>query len=309
MKQRTIGGIGYIERPVFNFDWEVDRRQVESMLAARQDDFLIVHWDDLDLSLSTQKAYDLRRECWTAADYSKCDALLILEAPAPGSPFADFHHAEATMAPLLARGIPAVNSLRTFLEYPDKRYIIDRSDLPFPRTRLVTTESDLGRAIEGLGDPVVLKPLIGAGGDGVGRVAANADALRQAMKPGHEYLLQEFLPEIVDGERCLFFFAKKYRYAVIKRPLAGEFVTDEAHAKFERYEPTAAELALACDAIERFGSPSLIERVDIVGSKVMEMTFECPGLSIQCCGVEREVGYWTYEAIDMAIAAGGATVT
>jgi hypothetical protein len=32
------------------------------------------------------------------------------------------------------------------------------------------------------------------------------------------------------------------------------------------------------------------------------MTIECPGLKIKCCGVQREIGLWTYEAIDMAIA-------
>ena len=48
-------------------------------------------------------------------------------------------------------------------------------------------------------------------------------------------------------------------------------------------------------------SSSLIERIDLCGRHVLEMTIECPGLKIKRCGVEREIGPWTYEALDMAI--------
>jgi hypothetical protein len=71
----------------------------------------------------------------------------------------------------------------------------------------------------------------------------------------------------------------------------------------DRHHPTEDELALARDAVARFGSPSLIERVDLCGGKIIEMTIECPALQVSTCGVEREVGGWTYEAVDMAIAA------
>jgi glutathione synthase/RimK-type ligase-like ATP-grasp enzyme len=166
---------------------------------------------------------------------------------------------------------------------------------------LLTDSSDIPALLAGFGETVIIKPIVGFSGLGVLKLPNSVDRVREALEPGQEYLLQEYLPEIADGERCLFFFAKKFRYAIVKRLHAGEYIANADHAEFEAYKPTAAELALACDAVERFGSSSLIERIDIVGSKVLEMTIDSPGLAIHIAGVEREVGHWTYEAIDLSI--------
>jgi len=299
---RTIGCLGYIGRPAFAFDCPSDRIQIESMLAARGDRIVMAHWDDLDAATLAVRAWDVRRGAWGTEDYGRCDALLILEAPAPGSKNADFARADAAMREILRRGIPAVNSVRTFLEYPDKRYLADRPDLPFPETFLVTAATPLGPLLARLPAEVVLKPIVGCGGKGVVRLANDEEAVRPLLEPGREYLLQPFLPEILAGEKSLYFFAKQYRYAAIKRPKPGEFRANEETADSERYEPTAAEIALASDAIRRFASPSLIERVDLCGQHVIEMTIECPGMKFKKFGLDREAGPWTYEAIDMAIA-------
>ena len=298
---RLIGTLGYIGRPEFAYDCPHDRSQIESMLAARDDRILMAHWDDLDAESLVTQAWDIRTERWVTEDFSQCAAFLILEAPIPGSKNADFVHVEAAMREILRRGIPAVNSVRTFLEYPDKRYLVDRPDMPFPRTALVTTTTDLQPILADLPDTVVLKPIIGCSGKVVVRLPRDEVAVRNAMEPGREYLLQPFLPEILEGERSLYFFAKRYRYATIKRPKPGEFRGNEEFAVSDRYEPTPDELAFAEDALARFGSPSLIERVDMCGRHILEMTIECPGLKIRKCGVEQEVGPWTFEAIDMAI--------
>jgi len=299
---RLIGTIGYIGRPDFAYDCPPDRSQIESMLAARDDRIVMAHWDDLDAESLVTRAWDLRAERWVTEDYSRCAAFLILEAPIPGSRNADFAHADRAMREILRRGTPAVNSVRTFLEYPDKRYLVERPDMPFPKTTLVTTASELGPTLAELPETVVLKPIIGCSGKGVVRLPRDEATVRAAMEPGGEYLLQPFLPEILEGERSLYFFAKQYRYATIKRPKPGEFRGNEEFAVSERYEPSTEELTFAEDALARFASPSLIERVDICGRHVLEMTIECPGLKIRKCGVEQEVGPWTYEALDMAIA-------
>lgn len=302
MMTRLIGCLGYVGRPEFAYDCPSDRIQIESMLAARGDRIVMAHWDDLDAAALTARAWDVRRQSWGPEDFARCDVLLILEAPVPGSKNADFIHAEAAMREIQRHGIPAVNSIRTFLDYPDKRYLVDRPDLPFPRTALVTTASDLDAALAGLPEEVVLKPLVGCGGKGVLRLPRSEAAVRAVLEPGREYLLQPFLPEILAGEKSLYFFAKQYRYAAIKRPKPGEFRGNEEYADSERYEPTAEELAIASDAIRRFASPSLIERVDMCGRSVLEMTIECPGMKFKKFALDREAGIWTYEAIDMAIA-------
>ncbi len=299
---RLIVTVGYIGRPVFAYDCPVDQDQIESMLAARGDDIVMTHWDDLDAELHATVGWDVRRGQWRPVRLTDADALLILEAPAPGSPFADFGRADAALRRILALGIPAVNSPRTFLDYPDKRYLVERTDLPFPRSVLVGPGDDLAAALAGFGATVIVKPLVGAGGDGVARVPADPAAVRSALAPHGPSILQEFLPEIAAGERSLYFFAKTYRYALLKRPQPGEFRSNEEFAEHTRHEPTAAERALAEDAVARFGSPSLIERVDLCGDRIIEMTIECPGLKISACDVHREVGHWTYDALDMAIA-------
>lgn len=306
---RTIGCLGYVGRPEFAFDCPVDEDQITSLLAARDDRIVMAHWDDLDVATLQVRAWDVRRGEWVTWDYSRCDALLILEAPIPGSTNADFAHAEAAMREILRRGIPAVNSIRTFLEYPDKRYLVDRTDMPFPKTFLVTSTTEVRPLLAGLPDQLVLKPLVGCSGKGVVRLGNDEQAVRALLEPGREYLLQPFLPEIMDGERCLYFLAKRFRYALVKRPKPGEFRTNEGMAIYERYEPTAEEMAIASDAIRRFASPSLIERVDMCGRHVLEMTIECPGLKIKRCGIEREIGPWTYEALDMAIELGRQGIT
>ena len=235
---RLIGTLGYIGRPEFAYDCPPDRSQIESMLAARDDRILMAHWDDLDAESLVTQAWDIRTERWVTEDFSQCAAFLILEAPIPGSKNADFVHVEAAMREILRRGIPAVNSVRTFLEYPDKRYLVDRPDMPFPRTALVTTTTDLQPILADLPDTVVLKPIIGCSGKGVVRLPRDEVAVRNAMEPGREYLLQPFLPEILEGERSLYFFAKRYRYATIKRPKPGEFRGNEEFAVSDRYEPT-----------------------------------------------------------------------
>jgi hypothetical protein len=299
---RTIGCLGYIGRPEFAFDCPVDQTQIESMLAANDDRIVMAHWDDIDAITLVTRAWDVRAARWVTEDYARCAAFLILEAPIPRSKNADFDHADAAMREILRRGIPSVNAIRTFLEYPDKRYLAERSDMPFPKSTVVTRESDIASVLVSLPDEVVLKPLIGCSGKGVVKLPRDAEAIRDAMTPGCDYLLQPYLPEILEGEKSLYFLAKKYRYAAIKVPKPGEFRSNEEYADSERYEPTAEELAFAEEAVRRFASPSLIERIDMCGRHILEMTIECPGLKIKRCGVEREIGIWTYEAIDMAIA-------
>ena len=301
---RTIGCLGYVGRPEFAYDCPSDRVQVESMCAARDDRIVMAHWDDLDAVSLEAHAWDVRRGVWGLEPFSRCDALLILEAPVPGSKNANFAHAELAMREILHRGIPAVNSIRTFLEYPDKRYLVDRPDMPFPKTTLITTATDLGPVLATLPAEVVLKPVIGCGGKGVMRLPRDEEAVRGGMEPGRDYLIQPFVPEILDGEKSLYFFAKQYRYAAIKRPKPGEFRSNEEHSISERYEPTGEERSFAEEAIRRFASPSLIERVDMCGRSVIEMTIECPGMKMKKFALEREAGPWTYEALDMAIAWG-----
>lgn len=301
---RTIVCLGYIRRSEFAFLIGDDEQLVAAMLTARDDRIIAVHWNDLRPDLSTDRAWDVRLRSWTSVDLGRCDAILILEAPAAGSISADFPRCLAAMRLIDERGIPTVNSVKSFLTIPDKRYLIERNDMPFPRTRLLTADSNVEELLADFSGTVVVKPLIGRGGSGVVRLPCVAADIRAALEPGKCYLLQEYLPAIVDGERSLYFFSKRYRYAVIKRPREGDFRSNRAHAGTQVYEPTTIELALACTAIERFDSPSLIERVDLCDGRIIEMTIGCPGFKLDVCDIASQMAEWTYEAIDLTISRG-----
>ena len=301
---RIIGSLGYIERPEFSYDCISDRIQIESTLAACDDRIVMGHWDEFNPASLTGRAWDVRAGQWITADFSRCAAILILEAPVPGSKNADFANADTGMREILRQGIPTVNSVRTFLAHPDKRYLVERTDMPFPKTTLISRDTDLGPVLATLPEEVVVKPLIGCSGKGVTRLPRDAEAIREILEPGREYLLQPFLPEILEGEKSLYFYAKRYRYAAIKRPKPGEFRGNEEYADSDGYDPTAEEIAFAEDVVRRFGSQSMIERIDICGRHVIEMSIECPGLKLKKLGLEKEAGPWTLEAIDMAIATG-----
>ena len=96
-----------------------------------------------------------------------------------------------------------------------------------PRTYFVACET---AAIEKVFDETgwrraVVKPVTGGGGHSVELVSRDAVRIgarcRQAAAGG--VLVQEFLPEIADGELSLVYFNGIFSHAIRKRPPQGEF--------------------------------------------------------------------------------------
>jgi len=120
----------------------------------------------------------------------------------------------------------------------NKRYLaeIARAGVPVIPTERVArgTNVDLGRLLQQLGwEQAVVKPAIGAGSYGAGRVngddpAAGAAVIR-AIHEEADALLQPFLPEVCrDGEWSFVYFddgsgALAFSHAVLKRPHPGDF--------------------------------------------------------------------------------------
>lgn len=107
-----------------------------------------------------------------------------------------------------------------------------------PGTHVVACEA---AAIEGVfgetgWDRAVIKPASGASGysvELVERGAVDAAVLRLANEaPDTGVLVQEFLPEIADGELSMVYFDGVFSHAIRKRPPAGEFRSNS------RYGPT-----------------------------------------------------------------------
>jgi glutathione synthase/RimK-type ligase-like ATP-grasp enzyme len=112
-----------------------------------------------------------------------------------------------------------------------KTHVLDLAErgAPIPRTRAVAaTPEAIATALDDLAlDDAVIKPLVGASGFGVERVARGreAEALRRATarKATDRVLVQEFLPAIAEGELAGVFFDGAFSHGLRRVPAAGEF--------------------------------------------------------------------------------------
>ncbi|MEZ4873117.1 MAG: hypothetical protein R2827_12935 [Bdellovibrionales bacterium] len=90
-----------------------------------------------------------------------------------------------------------------------------------------------------------------------------------------EVIVQQFYPEIVNGEISLFYFNKKFAYACRKTPKKGEIrVQEEFGGKITAYQPTQDELKWAEDILNYLPYRWLYARVDILPGKGL-MELEC----------------------------------
>ncbi len=123
-------------------------------------------------------------------------------------------------------------------------------------------------------DDVVLKPAVGAGGDGVVRVApdsARGQAALEALVASGDALVQPFMVTVAtEGELSIVLLDGRISHAVRKHPAAGGFLVHQVHGG--RYEPLAAvppdAAALARWIVTVTGHDLLYARVDLVTDPV-----------------------------------------
>ncbi len=119
---------------------------------------------------------------------------------------------------------------------------------------------------------LVVKPAIGAGGDGISHVApAEGQAALDALLATGDAMVQPFLPTIATGgELSVILFDGEVSHAVVKRPADGAFLVQIEHGG--RYEALSAvpeeAAALARWIVEATGQELLFARVDLVADEV-----------------------------------------
>lgn len=170
-----------------------------------------------------------------------------------------------------------VNDPATIKHNIDKRYLLEleRRGILVPPTRPF---DDSVRERVARGERVVLKPASGERGKGV-MLVGTLDEL--AVVEGHEeeYLAQDYIAGVREGERSLVFLGFEYQHAILKRPAnPAEFRCNESQGgTVVLYEPTAAELDFALrtlNAYESFGCPIHYSRVDLIQSERGPMLME-----------------------------------
>jgi len=165
----------------------------------------------------------------------------------------------------------------------DKRTLIELKDAGFmiPITFRSVEDALVGRDDQGLMDKLVLKPAFG--GDGVGveltnysDVRTDAASLAQNLL-GRPILVQEFLPEIKDGEWKMTCINGKVELAVHSKPQPGEFrINSRFGPIIDVLEPPDAARSVAEKIMAYVGTP-LCARVDGV---MRENTFVCTELEL-----------------------------
>jgi glutathione synthase/RimK-type ligase-like ATP-grasp enzyme len=212
--------------------------------------------DDVHLCASLEAAgLELAVCVWNdpQVDWSCFDAVLIRTV------WDYFKHHDAFLdwlARLDRLGVPTINDSGLLRWNSDKRYLIELAALGVAviPTQLCSAAGLPDALAAKNGQAVVIKPVVSGGAwhtvCGVAGDAAFAEKVA-ALPRTLDYLLQPFVPEIVDGEWSLLYFAGTFSHAVIKRPAAGDYrVQSEYGGSIHAAVPDAGMLATTARVLE-----------------------------------------------------------
>lgn len=297
---RQIMFYGNMEEPGKYFDPD-DFYIIDQMSRLERDKLFFVDLSDLDLDLTIEKALDLRTNTYGGLSISDLDAIIFLEASNVKKGIYQKPKIDSVLRRLAE--IPnlfTLNPVASFFELQDKSYILAHPEINFPKSYLVESAEEAFERWRELGQDAIVKPLVGFGGRGVVRITRdNNKLLEDSFEGGNPQIMQEYLPEVSEGEKSLFFFDKSYKYAIRKIPREGEFKSNLAYCRdVHRYSPSESEISNGLVAISNLGSSAMIIRVDLVGDKVMEITAECPGFYVEEAGVQDQIGKSFYELLN-----------
>jgi glutathione synthase/RimK-type ligase-like ATP-grasp enzyme len=192
-----------------------------------------------------------------------------------------------------------LNDPKTIRHNIDKRYLweLEARGIAVPRTLPVGSEAR-GRLRKG--EKLVLKPMRAERGYGALLASGEEDILKI---DGNEkdYLAQEYLPGIRDGERSLVFLGTEFQHAVIKKPSASnpeEFRCNESlGGTVDVYKPTDRELEFAQSVLAAYASLGYevhFSRVDLVegdaGPILIEAELLNPSIYANYCKRGEEFG-------------------
>jgi glutathione synthase/RimK-type ligase-like ATP-grasp enzyme len=180
-----------------------------------------------------------------------------------------------------------VNHPSTIRHNIDKTYLFQLTENGVSVGRPYTIEEAVEQRLKH-NLPCVIKPLFGERGNNV-LLAKSVSDLEKIKGKEKEFLAQEYMPEIRQGEKSLAFLGFDFQHAVIKRPNkdnADEFRCNESlGGTVDVYEPTRDELDY-CDNLlkvyESFGCPIHFSRIDFVttdnGPKLVEAELLNPSI-------------------------------
>lgn len=224
-------------------------------------------------------------DAWfTAADVADrvladFDAVIMRKDP----PFDDeYFYATHLLEQAEREGARVFNKPRALRDHPEKLAIMEFPEFIGPT--LVTRSAEAIRQFHAEHRDIILKPLDGMGGMGIFRVRAdgmNLGSIIETLNRGgtQSVMVQEFLPEIADGDkRVLIIGGKPVPYCLARIPQGTEVRGNLAVGGVGVARPLTA----SDEAIARAIGPVLNRRglllvgVDVIGSHVTEINVTSP---------------------------------
>jgi len=167
-----------------------------------------------------------------------------------------------------------------------KKYLAElkRQGVPLPPTQWLTKGAtvNLKELLQQKGwNQAVVKPAISATAHNTFVVSpkdvAQHQPIMNQLLDQSDLLIQQFVPEIEEGEYSLIFFHKKFSHAVLKKPKAGDFrVQDDFGGSYSSIEPSDRLIKQASSILTHIQDPLLYARVDgvIVNDQFLLMELE-----------------------------------
>jgi glutathione synthase/RimK-type ligase-like ATP-grasp enzyme len=220
--------------------------------------------DSLLLAFLQQKGLDIHREVWTDAAVNwEQYQLVILK-----SPWDYIDHIAAFyswLGKLERLGIRLLNPYDIVRWNSDKHYIREMMDADLPVIPAVYIEKGTQPLWPAYfsnfnTDKLIVKPCISGGSKNTFVVTPGK---LPALVFDEAFMVQPFMPEILEGEWSFLFFNGAFSHCLLKRPVAGEFrVQRQFGGSAEPQTPPAAYLATALSFVERYAKGCLYARVD-----------------------------------------------
>lgn len=171
--------------------------------------------------------------------------------------------------------LPIANSVKLIQWNADKTYLFDleKKGLRIPRTAILSKATDVMTKLdEWQANEAVVKPSVGASGQGVQKVNRES-TLNLTETP--QLLIQEFIPEVQQGELSLAFFSGEFSHAVIKTPVKGEFRINSAYGgQVQKIDLPTSVVNQAREVVSSLNETPLYVRVDGIVIDDVFMVFE-----------------------------------